>query len=672
MLDSLVESLPKRARPARRQLPAGVPARLGQQDLLSAAPHRPAAAGERGRAARGPARRRPVDRAAAAATHRADGGQPALPRGERADPRGDAAPSPASPARTGSSAPRTMQMPATVQAILAARIDRLPAELKRLLQAAAVMGKDVPVASSPASRRSRTTTCTRRWASCRPRSSCTKRGCSPTSSTRSSTPSPTRWLTAACSRSAGARSTPRSSRRSSACTPTASASTPRCSRTMPCGRPSPTRPSAICAQAGSKALRPLREPGGHRFLRAARWRSSPSCPRRARRSRRPRRAHRARPSPHRGARPAGAGRGGVVSAALELVERLDDAARRFLVLWGLWYIRFTRGDYPAAVKAGERLLETPRRGDDIGQLLEAHHALWPTLVSMGEVRRPLPHLERGIALYERERHGSRRPVRRPRSRHVLPLLPGAEPWGLGYPERALAAAYEAARLAETLGHAMTSAMTLSFVASILSPPRRSAGRHRRRGAVHGHRRCARLRGRDIDSAPRPSSPRPPTWHRPDVAALRRTSGSGPRKLHVALRGERLHLAWLYGEAGCPSKGCSCWTAWATSEDTRGVLRLRDLPGGRRAAPRARRPGLSTKPRGASSGPSIRAPSRAQVVRAPRRDKPRPAEARPGPAQGRARALADSTAGSPRASRPRTCGPRKPCSTSSADIVILPS
>ncbi|MGH7309908.1 MAG: adenylate/guanylate cyclase domain-containing protein, partial [Candidatus Rokuibacteriota bacterium] len=40
----------------------------------------------------------------------------------------------------------TIQIPGTVQAILAARIDRLRPELKRLLQAAAVVGKDVPVA----------------------------------------------------------------------------------------------------------------------------------------------------------------------------------------------------------------------------------------------------------------------------------------------------------------------------------------------------------------------------------------------------------------------------------------------------------------------------------------------------------------------------------------------
>jgi len=38
----------------------------------------------------------------------------------------------------------TLQVPATVQTILAARIDRLPAEEKQLLQAASVIGKDVP------------------------------------------------------------------------------------------------------------------------------------------------------------------------------------------------------------------------------------------------------------------------------------------------------------------------------------------------------------------------------------------------------------------------------------------------------------------------------------------------------------------------------------------------
>jgi class 3 adenylate cyclase/tetratricopeptide (TPR) repeat protein len=41
---------------------------------------------------------------------------------------------------------RAVRVPATVQAVLAARVDSLPAEQKRLLQTAAAIGKDVPVA----------------------------------------------------------------------------------------------------------------------------------------------------------------------------------------------------------------------------------------------------------------------------------------------------------------------------------------------------------------------------------------------------------------------------------------------------------------------------------------------------------------------------------------------
>ena len=44
---------------------------------------------------------------------------------------------------------RHLQVPATVQAVLAARIDRLPPEEKRLLQTAAVIGTEVPFALAP-------------------------------------------------------------------------------------------------------------------------------------------------------------------------------------------------------------------------------------------------------------------------------------------------------------------------------------------------------------------------------------------------------------------------------------------------------------------------------------------------------------------------------------------
>jgi predicted ATPase len=54
--------------------------------------------------------------------------------------------------------------------------------------------------------------------------------------------------------------------------------------------------------------------------------------------------------------------------AKALADRLGDSHRRFPALWGLWFVNFTRGHYPAAREASEDLLETARREDDSGRL----------------------------------------------------------------------------------------------------------------------------------------------------------------------------------------------------------------------------------------------------------------------------------------------------------------
>ena len=73
-----------------------------------------------------------------------------------------------------------MQLPATAQAILAARIDRLAPEDKRLLQAAAVIGKDVPFALLEAIAEEPEDGFAKALRGCRRRSSSTRRGFSPT------------------------------------------------------------------------------------------------------------------------------------------------------------------------------------------------------------------------------------------------------------------------------------------------------------------------------------------------------------------------------------------------------------------------------------------------------------------------------------------------------------
>jgi tetratricopeptide (TPR) repeat protein len=155
-------------------------------------------------------------------------------------------------------------------------------------------------------------------------------------------------------------------------------------------------------------------------------------------------------------------------AARELVDPLDDPVRRFIVLWGLWFVRFTRGDYAPAVESGERLIEIARAGDDSGRLIEAHHTLWPTLFAMGRAREALAHAERGVALYDRERHADLVSQYAGHDSGVCcRYYRAASLWVLGYPDRALTGVYEATSLAESLKHVLTAAMSLWFAGLIL-------------------------------------------------------------------------------------------------------------------------------------------------------------------------------------------------------------
>ena len=80
----------------------------------------------------------------------------------------------------------TIQVPAAVQAVLAARIDRLPPEEKRLLQTAAVMGTEVPLPLLQAIAEVPEVALHSGKGTCRPPSSSTKPACSRNWSTPSS------------------------------------------------------------------------------------------------------------------------------------------------------------------------------------------------------------------------------------------------------------------------------------------------------------------------------------------------------------------------------------------------------------------------------------------------------------------------------------------------------
>jgi predicted ATPase len=159
--------------------------------------------------------------------------------------------------------------------------------------------------------------------------------------------------------------------------------------------------------------------------------------------------------------------------ARELCQQVGQTPQLASVLWGLVAFYYVRGELITARELSEQLLQIAQEENDQALLLEAHEELGGTLSSMGEFTSALQHLQRGIQLYDPEKH------------HAHAILYGEDPgviclgrashalWFLGYPDQALAKSNEALVLAEKRGHPYSLAYALSF-AAILHQLRREA------------------------------------------------------------------------------------------------------------------------------------------------------------------------------------------------------
>ena len=160
--------------------------------------------------------------------------------------------------------------------------------------------------------------------------------------------------------------------------------------------------------------------------------------------------------------------------ARELCEQVGEPRQLFRVLWGLWSVYNSRGDDQTRRALGEQLLRLAQRLHDPDLLLEAHHALWTTLFSGGELVAARTHLEQGMQLYDPQRHQTHAALYSGHDPGVCCRMQAAPSlWFLGYPDQAVASMQAALTLARQLAHPLSLAHAL-YWAAVLHHLRREA------------------------------------------------------------------------------------------------------------------------------------------------------------------------------------------------------
>jgi class 3 adenylate cyclase/predicted ATPase len=151
--------------------------------------------------------------------------------------------------------------------------------------------------------------------------------------------------------------------------------------------------------------------------------------------------------------------------ARALCEQFGETPQLFPVLWGLARMHDVRGELKVGRELGGQLLTLAQKVQDRALLLEAHHELWANLSALGELTAARTHTEQGFALYDPQQH-----------KHHAFLYGGHDPgvcsgyhaaevlWLLGYPDQGLRRSQESLALARGLSHPSTMANVLFFAA----------------------------------------------------------------------------------------------------------------------------------------------------------------------------------------------------------------
>jgi class 3 adenylate cyclase len=149
--------------------------------------------------------------------------------------------------------------------------------------------------------------------------------------------------------------------------------------------------------------------------------------------------------------------------ARELAERRHDPHQLFMATYGLWQSANGASQIPEARRLSNQLQQLTTHNADDELRLQAHHSAWATCLFSGEPAAAREHCEEGRRLYDPERH-----------RLLHQLYGGHDPgtcagyfaaqahWLLGYPDKGLAFGNEALVLAERIAHPFSLALALQY------------------------------------------------------------------------------------------------------------------------------------------------------------------------------------------------------------------
>ena len=167
----------------------------------------------------------------------------------------------------------------------------------------------------------------------------------------------------------------------------------------------------------------------------------------------------------------------VYSRARELSHTIGDLPQKFPVLFGLWRFHLVRGEYAAAGEVIEKLRCLSECMPGSQQFLPAQQALGLTAFRLGEFADARAHLERSVDMYDPSVHGPEN------AQGVIGQDPGVSSlaflawmlWHLGYPDQALQRSQEAITRAREMSHPYSLVFALHFGTAVY--------RFRREGAL---------------------------------------------------------------------------------------------------------------------------------------------------------------------------------------------